>query len=72
MKVHAFVLKILQREAGSSIEAVLPTLHKMAVNEDYPESLRGVLSALARQAENVPRRAKPKPCSNCCLESRAR
>ena len=56
--VHAFVLKILQREAGSSIEAALPTLHKMAANPDYPESLRGVLTALARQAGNVPRRAK--------------
>jgi len=56
--VHAFVLKILQREAGSSIEAVLPTLHKMAANQDYPESLRGVLATLARQAGNVPRRAK--------------
>lgn len=56
--VHAFVLKILQREAGSSIEAVLPTLHKMAANPDYPESLRGVLAALTRQAGNVPRRAK--------------
>ena len=56
--VHAFVLKILQREAGSSIEAVLPTLHKMAANQDYPESLRGVLAVLARQAGNVPRRAK--------------
>lgn len=56
--VHAFVLKILQREAGSSIEAVLPTLHKMAANQDYPESLRGVLAALARQAGKVPRRAK--------------
>lgn len=56
--IHAFVLKILQREAGSSIEAVLPTLHKMAANPDYPESIRGVLAVLARQAENVPRRAK--------------
>jgi len=56
--VHAFVLKILQREAGSSIEAVLPTLHKMAANQDYPESLRGVLAILAKQAESVPRRAK--------------
>lgn len=56
--VHAFALKILQREAGSSIEAVLPTLHKMAANLDYPESMRGVLAALARQAENIPRRAK--------------
>lgn len=56
--VHAFVLKILQREAGSSIEAVLPTLSKMAANQDYPESLRGVLATLARQAGNVPRRAK--------------
>ncbi|WP_291300423.1 DEAD/DEAH box helicase [Desulfosporosinus sp. BICA1-9] len=57
-EVHAFVLKILQREAGSSIEAVLPTLKKMAANQDYPESLRGVLTVLARQAGNVPRRAK--------------
>lgn len=57
-RVHAFVLKILQREAGSSIEAVLPTLHKMAANQDYPERLRGVLATLARQAGNVPRRAK--------------
>jgi len=57
-EVHAFVLKILQREAGSSIEAVLPTLKRMAANQDYPESLRGVLTVLARQAGNVPRRAK--------------
>ena len=56
--IHTFVLKILQREAGSSIEAALPTLHKMAANQDYPESLRGVLAALAGQARNVPRRAK--------------
>ncbi|MDR3543964.1 MAG: SNF2-related protein [Desulfosporosinus sp.] len=56
--VHTFVLKILQREAGSSIEAVLPTLHKMAANQNNPESLRGVLTTLAKQAENVPRRAK--------------
>jgi len=56
--VHAFVLKILQREAGSSIEAVLPTLNKMAANQDYSESLRGVLAALARQAGKIPRRAK--------------
>ena len=56
--VHAFVLKILQREAGSSIEAVLPTLQKMAANQDHSESLRGVLAILAKQAENVPRRAK--------------
>ena len=58
MGVHALVLKILQREAGSSIEAVLPTLRKIAANQDYPESLRVVLAALARQAGNVPRRAK--------------
>ena len=58
MGVRALVLKILQREAGSSIEAVLPTLRKIAANQDYPESLRGVLAALARQAGNVPRRAK--------------
>ena len=56
--VHAFVLKMLQREVGSSIEAVLPTLQKMADNPNYPERLRGILAALAQQAANVPRRAK--------------
>ncbi|MHB1651236.1 MAG: DEAD/DEAH box helicase [Desulfitobacteriaceae bacterium] len=56
--VSAFVLKILQREAGSSIEAVLPTLEKMSASLDYPESLRRLLAALARQAQAIPRRAK--------------
>lgn len=56
--VSAFVLKILQREAGSSIEAVLPTLEKMAASVDYPESLRRLLAALARQAQAIPRRSK--------------
>ncbi len=56
--VSAFVLKILQREAGSSIEALLPTLEKMAANPECPTSLQRLLSALARQAGEVPRRAK--------------
>ncbi|CAA7601380.1 Superfamilies 1 and 2 helicase C-terminal domain protein [Acididesulfobacillus acetoxydans] len=56
--ISAFVLKVLQREAGSSIEAVLPTLEKMAVSPDYPDDLRRPLAGLARQAEAIPRRAK--------------
>jgi len=56
--VNQFVLKTLQREVGSSIEAVLPTLEKMAAAEDNPLSLRRLLKALADQAGEVPRRAK--------------
>ncbi|MHB8125398.1 MAG: DEAD/DEAH box helicase [Desulfitobacteriaceae bacterium] len=58
MGVSAFVLKILQREAGSSIEALLPTLEKMAANPECPTSLQRLLTALVRQAGEVPRRAK--------------
>lgn len=57
-RVNQFVLKTLQREVGSSIEAVLPTLQKMAANEENPPSLRGLLKTLAGQAGEVPRRAK--------------
>ncbi|MCL6448959.1 MAG: DEAD/DEAH box helicase family protein [Armatimonadetes bacterium] len=56
--VNQFVLKTLQREVGSSIEAVLPTLQKMAANEENPPSLRRLLKTLAGQAGEVPRRAK--------------
>jgi SNF2 family DNA or RNA helicase len=56
--VNQFVLKILQREVGSSIEAVLPTLEKMALGENHPLSLRRVFHGLAEQAKRVPCRAK--------------
>lgn len=56
--VSQFVLKVLQREAGSSIEAVLATLDKMASDTDYPESLRRLFTTLAAQARNIPQQAK--------------
>jgi SNF2 family DNA or RNA helicase len=56
--VNQFVLKTLQREVGSSIEAVLPTLEKMAFGENYPLSLRHVFHSLAEQAKRVSCRAK--------------
>ncbi len=56
--VSQFVLKVLQREAGSSIEAVLATLTKMAAEPDYPDTLRRLFATLAAQAQAVPQRAK--------------
>ncbi len=56
--VTLFVLKTLQREVGSSIEAVLPTLEKIAAEEAHPQSLRQVCGVLARQARGVATRAK--------------
>jgi SNF2 family DNA or RNA helicase len=56
--VTQFVLKTLQREVGSSIEAVLPTLEKIAAEEAHPHSLRQVCGVLAGQARGVRSRAK--------------
>ncbi len=56
--VTQFVLKTLQREVGSSIEAVLPTLEKIAAEEAHPHPLRQVCGALAGQAGGVASRAK--------------
>lgn len=56
--VNQFILKTLQREVGSSVDAVIPTLEKMADNPNYPESLRRVMSALAAQGRQVSDRAK--------------
>lgn len=56
--VNQFVLKTLQREVGSSIEAVLPTLAKIAANENNPPALRHLTEALAAQAERLTQRAK--------------
>lgn len=53
-----FVLKMLQREVGSSIEAVLPTLEKMAASDGYPAVIRRLFHTLADQARAVPRRRK--------------
>ncbi len=56
--VNKFVLKTLQREVGSSIEAVLPTLTKIAANENNPPALRRLTEALAAQAGRLTQRAK--------------
>ncbi|MEW6172628.1 MAG: SNF2-related protein [Bacillota bacterium] len=53
-----FILKTLQREVGSSIEAVIPTLEKMAANPDYPVHQRRLFDALAGQARAVAGRKK--------------
>lgn len=55
---NQFVLKTLQREVGSSIEAVLPTLEKMSAGDSHPLPLKRLLGTLAGQAREVPRRAK--------------
>ncbi|WP_083765271.1 DEAD/DEAH box helicase [Heliomicrobium modesticaldum] len=51
-------LKVLQREIGSSIEAVLPTLTKMAEQPSYAPEMRRLFAALLEQAKKVPHRAK--------------
>ncbi len=56
--VSQFVLKVLQREIGSSIEAVWATLSKMAADPDYPDALRRIFTTLAAQAQTVTQRAK--------------
>lgn len=56
--VNQFILRTLQREVGSSIDAVLPTLEKMAANPVHPEPLRRVLQTLAAQGRAVKVRAK--------------
>ncbi len=52
------ILKMLQREVGSSIEAVMPTLEKMSANEGYPAVIRKIFRVLAEQAGSVSRRRK--------------
>ncbi|MGQ9531356.1 MAG: DEAD/DEAH box helicase [Desulfotomaculales bacterium] len=53
-----FLLKTLQREVGSSVEAALQTLRKMAAGEAHPAPLREAMAALAREGEGVRGRAK--------------
>ena len=52
------MLKTLQREVGNSIEAVLPTLEKIAAEEAHLHPLRQVCGALAGQARRVASWAK--------------
>lgn len=56
--LNQFLLKTLQREVGSSVEAVVPTLEKMAANENHPPVLRRLLAALAEQGRGVSGRGK--------------
>jgi len=57
-KINQFTLKTLQREVGSSIEAVVPTLSKMSSRESYSPEIIATLKGLVGQALEVPRRAK--------------
>ena len=57
-KINQFTLKTLQREVGSSIEAVVPTLSKMSSRENYPPEVVDTLENLIGQALEIPRRAK--------------
>ncbi len=56
--MNQFTLKTLQREVGSSIEAVVPTLGKMAANERYSQEVRAALENMIEHALEIPRRAK--------------
>ncbi len=56
--VNRFVLKMLQREVGSSIEALIPTLERMSAKTEHPASLRGVLAILSDQARQIQDRSK--------------
>jgi len=56
--VNRFVLKMLQREAGSSLEALVATLDRMSVNDEQPAPLRRVLNTLAVQAREIKERSK--------------
>ncbi len=56
--VNRFVLKMLQREAGSSLEALVTTLDRMSANPEQPASLRRVFSTLAAQAREIKERSK--------------
>ncbi|SFR03784.1 Helicase conserved C-terminal domain-containing protein [Desulfoscipio geothermicus DSM 3669] len=56
--VNRFVLKMLQREAGSSLEALIPTLDKISANQDHPVALRRLCGTLAAQARKIPDRSK--------------
>jgi len=53
-----FTLKTLQREVGSSIEAVTRTLEKMTGNPNYPAPQRRLFHALAEQSRAVKGRKK--------------
>jgi superfamily II DNA or RNA helicase len=52
------VLKTLQREAGSSMDAVAPTLEKLAGHEGYPPRWRETFFSLAAEARGIAGQAK--------------
>ncbi len=56
--INTFTLRTLQREVGSSVEAVIPTLEKMAANQDNSPENRLALSHLAQEARGITGRAK--------------
>jgi len=56
--MNRLVLKILQREAGSSSRAVIPTLERLAENSDLPAGLREALRETAAGAGVIRDNAK--------------
>jgi len=56
-RIHKFVLKTLQREAGSSIQAVVPTLKKIRGNE-ISSSLQSRIDRLLNMASGIGSHAK--------------
>lgn len=55
---NRLVLKTLQREVGSSSRAAVPTLKKMAANEDNPPELRRLFKDTAEKAEEIQENSK--------------
>jgi len=56
--INRLVLKTLQREIGSSSHAAVPTLEKMAANEDNPQDLRRLFRDAAEKAEEIEESSK--------------
>lgn len=56
--IHKFVLKTLQREAGSSIRAVVPTLKKIRSREEISTSLVSRIDSLLHLASGIEDQAK--------------
>jgi len=56
--INQFILKTLQREAGSSLEAVLSTLEKLYSEQNLPPEQQEELSLLLSCARKVSRRSK--------------
>ncbi len=57
--INRLVLKILQRETGSSIRAVIPTLKGLLDNEGLSEEMREFIGQLIAEGAAIEKQAKP-------------